>query len=196
MTVTVLWVQLGKALILLFSLFFHHLYFSRKKVHLADDAWCVCGQLCPTLYDPIDGSQAPLSMGLSQARILEWVTISSSWGSSRPRDRTHVSFASCIGKGILYHWATWKAQKVLDPFLNKSLKFTEKSKGYLFRFFLKCGEKGREICSINACAKVHALGSKCHIENNQVPVPKNMFAGIFPMWTEWACLPHFGLIAH
>ena len=60
-------------------------------------------QSCPTLYDPIDGSQAPLSMGLSQARILEWVTISSSWGSSRPRDQTHVSFASCIGKGILYH---------------------------------------------------------------------------------------------
>ena len=23
-----------------------------------------------------------------------------------------------------------------------------------------------------------------------------MFAGIFPMWTEWACLPHFGLTAH
>ena len=122
------------------------------------------------------------------------------WSPQEYRSRLlfppHVSFASCVGKWILYHWATWKAQKVLDPFLNKSLKFIEKSKGYLFCFLRKHREKGREICSINACAKVHALGSKCRIENNQVPAPKNMFAGIFPMWTEWACLPHFGLIAH
>ena len=32
----------------------------------------------------------------SQARILEWVAISFSRGSSRPRDQTHVSYASCI----------------------------------------------------------------------------------------------------
>ena len=34
---------------------------------------------------------APLSMGILQARILEWVAMPSSRGSSRPRDRTHVS---------------------------------------------------------------------------------------------------------
>ena len=34
--------------------------------------------------------------GISQARILEWVTISSSRGSSWPRDRTPVSCVSCI----------------------------------------------------------------------------------------------------
>ena len=38
--------------------------------------------------------------GISQARILEWVAISSSRGSSRPRDRTLVS---CIGRQVLYH---------------------------------------------------------------------------------------------
>ena len=37
--------------------------------------------------------------GISQARILEWVAISFSKGSSWPRDRTHVS---CIGGQILY----------------------------------------------------------------------------------------------
>ena len=37
--------------------------------------------------------QAPLSMGILQARILEWVTMPSSRGSSQPRDRTQ---ASCI----------------------------------------------------------------------------------------------------
>ena len=35
--------------------------------------------------------QAPLSMGILQARILEWVTMPSSRGSSQPRDRVQVS---------------------------------------------------------------------------------------------------------
>ena len=40
-------------------------------------------QLCPTLCDPIDGSPpgSPVS-GILQARILEWVAISSSRGKS------------------------------------------------------------------------------------------------------------------
>ena len=37
-----------------------------------------------------------LSMGFSQARILEWVVISSSRGSSQLRDQTHVSCISCV----------------------------------------------------------------------------------------------------
>ena len=48
--------------------------------------------------------------GISQARILEWVAVSSSKGSSQPRDQTHVSCVCCIGSPILYHWATWEAQ--------------------------------------------------------------------------------------
>ena len=35
--------------------------------------------------------QTPLSMGILQARIWEWVGISFSWGSSQPRDWTWVS---------------------------------------------------------------------------------------------------------
>ena len=38
--------------------------------------------------------QGPLSMGILQARILEWVAMSSSRGSSQPRDPTRVC---CIG---------------------------------------------------------------------------------------------------
>ena len=41
--------------------------------------------------------QAPLSM----ARIMEWVAISSSRGSSQPRNQTPVS---CTGRRVLYHW--------------------------------------------------------------------------------------------
>ena len=47
--------------------------------------------------------QAPLSMGILQARILEWVVITSPRGSSWPRDRTCVSDISCTGMWILYH---------------------------------------------------------------------------------------------
>ena len=56
---------------------------------------CVCvlvAQSCPTLCDPM-GCSPPSSSahGILQARILEWVAISSSRGSSRPRDGTQVS---------------------------------------------------------------------------------------------------------
>ena len=44
--------------------------------------------------------------GILQARILEWVVIPFSKGSSWPRDQTCVS---CTGKQILYHWATSQA---------------------------------------------------------------------------------------
>ena len=44
--------------------------------------------------------QAPLYMGLSQARIQERGAISSSRVSSWPRDRTHVSWGTCIGSGF------------------------------------------------------------------------------------------------
>ena len=43
--------------------------------------------------------QAPLSMGFSRQRILEWVVGSFSRGSSQPRDRTWVS---CLGTRVLY----------------------------------------------------------------------------------------------
>ena len=49
--------------------------------------------------------QAPLSMGILQARILEWVAMPSSRGSSQPKDRTQVS---CIAGGFFTIWATDK----------------------------------------------------------------------------------------
>ena len=44
--------------------------------------------------------QAPLSMGFPMDRILDWVAIPFSRGSSQPKDQTHVS---CIGRLVLYH---------------------------------------------------------------------------------------------
>ena len=56
----------------------------------------VCGllQSCPTLCNPMDGSSSDSSVhGILQARILEWVAMPSSRGSSRPRDQTHISLS-------------------------------------------------------------------------------------------------------
>ena len=52
----------------------------------------------PTGCNPPDSSVH----GISQARILEWVAISFSRGSSRPRDQTHLSCISCTGSQVLY----------------------------------------------------------------------------------------------
>ena len=71
---------------------------------------CSVAQLCPALCDPKDSSPPGSSVhGIFQARILEWVAISSSRGSSPPRNQTHFSFISCICRQILYRWATWEA---------------------------------------------------------------------------------------
>ena len=63
-------------------------------------------QLCPILYDPIDCSPPGSSVhGISQARILEWVAMPFSKGSSPPVDRTQVS---CIAGGFFTVWAARK----------------------------------------------------------------------------------------
>ena len=62
---------------------------------------CVWAQSCPTLCDPMDCSpQGSSAHGILQARILEWVAISCSRGSSQPQDQTHIS---CIGRRVLYY---------------------------------------------------------------------------------------------
>ena len=78
---------------------------------------CSVTQSCLTLCDPMDCSPPGSSdHGILQARILEWVAISYSRGSSWPRDWTWVSCISCIGRQILHHCATWEA--VQPVFLN------------------------------------------------------------------------------
>ena len=44
--------------------------------------------------------QAPLSKGFTKDLPLEWIAISSSRGSSWPRDRIHISYVSCIGRWV------------------------------------------------------------------------------------------------
>ena len=68
-------------------------------------------QSCPTLCDPMECSLPGSSVhGIFQARILEWVAVSFSRGSSQPRNQTCISqLLHC--RQIFYHWATGEAQK-------------------------------------------------------------------------------------
>ena len=56
-------------------------------------------QLCLTLCDTMDCSlPGPSVHGILQGRILEWVAMPSSRGSSQPRDRTSITYISCISR--------------------------------------------------------------------------------------------------
>ena len=57
-----------------------------------DEGESSVAQSCPTLCDPMDCKLSGSSVhGIFQARVLEWVAIAFSRGSSQPRDRTRVS---------------------------------------------------------------------------------------------------------
>ena len=78
--------------------------------------------------------QAPLSMGILQARILDWVVMPSSRGSFQSRDWAEVS---CIPGGFFTTWATREAQEYCngkpipspgvlpDPGINRDLLYTD-----------------------------------------------------------------------
>ena len=72
---------------------------------------CMCACVHAKLFsqvrlcDPLDCSSSVSSVhGILQAGILEWGAVPSSRGSSKPRDRTCVSYVSCISRWVLYHW--------------------------------------------------------------------------------------------
>ena len=90
--------------------------------------------------------QAPLSMGILQERILEWVAFPFSRGSSQPRDQSHIC---CIGRRILYYWSPWEADASARPGF-KHLLSTDKLfvHGQLY-FDLFIRKKGIEILSIS-----------------------------------------------
>ena len=99
-------------------------FFFNKTKYL-ENLWiaCVHVQLCLTFCGPVDCSPPGSSFhGISKARILEWVAISSSRESSRPRDQTWVSYGSRIGRRILYHWATWEALWITRRWLKQCFR--------------------------------------------------------------------------
>ena len=85
--------------------------------------WSEVAQSCPTLCNPMDCSLQGCSVhGIFQARVLEWVVISFSRGSSQPRDQAQVSHCrqtiyrlSHQGSKLLLH-LLHSFSKILDYF--------------------------------------------------------------------------------
>ena len=81
-----------------------HLWKQQEGLELEGRKWVLVTQSCLTLCNPMDCSSPRSSVhGILQARILEWVAIPFSRGSSRPRDQT---WASCIADRFFTIWAT------------------------------------------------------------------------------------------
>ena len=76
-------------------------YCLRVRHNWATNTFTFTAQSCPTLCNPMDCSPPGSSVHeVFQARILEWVAISFSRGSSQPRDWNCVSWVSCIGSSL------------------------------------------------------------------------------------------------
>ena len=82
--------------------------YSNFVLHITNKCVYVCVQSCTILCNCNPPSSSVL--GIFQARILKWVAISYSRGSFQPRNQTHLSWVSCLGRRILYHHATQHAQ--------------------------------------------------------------------------------------
>ena len=101
-------------------------------------------QSCLTLCEPVDCSPPSYSVhGISQARILEWVAISFSRGSSWPKDRTHISY-------------------ITGRFFTAELPGIS---GF------HCGSAGKEsACNVEDLGSIPGLG-RSPGEGNRVPTP-------------------------
>ena len=96
-SLTVLCVQLTLCAQIGFKDFIGSPILDYKYLDVLCAALCLVTQSCPTLCNPWTvARQAPLSMGILQERILDWVAMPSSRRSSQLRDRTQVSHIAGI----------------------------------------------------------------------------------------------------
>ena len=86
--------------------------------------------------------QAPLSMRILQARILDCVAMSFSRGSSQPRDWTHVSQVSCVGRQVLYPEPPGKPTSALNPITSTLIRAREERQTRR----RPCENRGRDYC--------------------------------------------------
>ena len=109
---------------------------------------------------PVDCSPPGSSIhGILQTRIMEWVAIAFSRGSSRPRDRTQVS---CIAGGFFTSWATREASTAHDQEKNQPRRKTGKNlNGHFSKEGTQVSTKHMKRCS-------GPLLQKCQSNCNQL----------------------------
>ena len=96
-------------------------------------------QPCPTLCDPLDCSPPGSSVhGIPPDKNIGVGCHALLQGSSQPKDQTHVSCISCVGKQIFYHCATREAHKYQYIMVLK-IKFKNPD------------ETKNQLCSLKSC---------------------------------------------
>ena len=115
-----------------------------------------------------------------QARILEWVAISYSRGSSWPRDQTHISYISCFSRRILYHCTIWEA-----PFFVSEDARIWGLCYHSFRRNMRCSYLGPVPCVFTSgvCSGL-TVGSGCSLMAATWQV-------IFPSWAPQGSPAHY-----
>ena len=132
----------------------------------------------------LPGSSVP---GTSQARILEWVAISFSRESSPPMDETCVS---CIGRRILYHWATCKAHpdlSVLDNYKRDPSNLGTKRADEENRFPLRTSrfvqvQKASQVRLLNTLVKEPLAQTSLVVQGLIICTSTAEGAGLMPNW--------------
>ena len=101
----------------------------RRSCHLRAGFCVLVTQWCPTLYDPMDYISPGSSVhGNLQARLLEWVAISFSRASSRPRAQTWVSFIA--GR----FFTVWAIREAPEGMMLSEINVAEKEKNCMISF--------------------------------------------------------------
>ena len=95
---------------------------SKFRDHLSEYKLYVCVLShfsCVWLFATLCTAWGSSVHGVLQARILGWVAISFFRGFSRPRNQTHISHVSCIGRQVLYLWRHLGSPeyKLLEPYI-------------------------------------------------------------------------------
>ena len=92
--------------VIIFGIFCIYKFYGSVNINLSMRV-CVLSHCSGNWFcNPMDCSPpGPSVHGILQARMLEWVTMPSSRGSSQPRDWTWTcgSYVACIGRWVLYH---------------------------------------------------------------------------------------------
>ena len=142
--------------------------------------------LCLTLCNPMDCSPTSFPVhGISQARILEWVVISSSRGSSPPRDQTHISyfagrFFTAEPSEIPFIYNTYKNIYTFTPNL-----VAEEMPVFLTRvvsvcpiahFFLVCRSRQHTLCGRMKTSSFSSL----HMFAVRIMTPNTLSSPSFP----------------
>ena len=143
---------------------------------------------CVWLWDSMDCSPPGSSvLGISQTSILESVAMPSSRGSSQPRDWTHGSSVSCIGRWVLYHW-----HLLGKPYTQISLL---KHNTHMFLFFQLNRPRNNDTPVAECVPSVSILVSNTVIKKKKKePLDFSNLNNLYFLFSYWLLFHYLGVV--